>query len=115
MQFRKIISLTFMLVLLQTIVFNISALYFYDIETHTLDANHEQCYNFEEYQLPFIFLTQKHTKESVKPDLGSLLTMIFGTFAEKIDLPVFELKQQVESVFTKHNVPLFLIVRSLRY
>jgi hypothetical protein len=115
MQFKKIISLTFMLVLLQTFVFNISALYFYDIENHTLESDHQECYCFEEYQLPFIFLTKENTQKSVQPDSGSFLTMFFGTVAPKIDLPVFEFKYQIASVFVENNVPLFLKGRSLRY
>jgi hypothetical protein len=112
MHFRQIISLLFIIILLQTFVFNISSLYFFDAEKNTDDISNEQY--FEAHQLPFIFLKQQNTSQSIKLDSGSSFIVIFGTFAKKIALPVFDFKHQTKHIFIKQNVPLFIKGRSLR-
>jgi hypothetical protein len=112
MQFRQITSLLFIFILLQTFVFNISALYFFETEKNTDNIGNEQY--IELHQLPFIFLDKQNTSESIKLDSGSYFTIIFGTFAKKIAAPVYEFKNHIRYISIKQCVPLFIKGRSLR-
>ena len=114
MIFRKIVSFLFVIILLQTFSFNISALYFFDNQNDA-DNIRKDLYYIKTNQLPFIFLEQQNSSETLKLDSAASCLIIRGTIAKNVIVPIFDLKNQTRYLFIKQYVPLFIKGCSLLY
>ena len=106
-------SFLFIIILLQTFAFNISAFYLFDTQKNIDDFSNEWSY-METNKLPFIFLKQQNSSESIKLDSGSSFIIFFGTFAKNVVVPALDFNKQIRYFSIKQHVPLFIKGRSLR-